>query len=40
MWNGSSSYSNSNSFDDEDARWLPWVFRHAMPVPVTNVTGI
>jgi hypothetical protein len=32
-------WSNSNSFGDDDARTLPWVFRAGMGVPVTLVSG-
>jgi hypothetical protein len=32
-------FSNSNSFYDRDARWLPWVFRAGLPVPVTGIMG-
>lgn len=39
--NGSSAYSNSNSFKpDGDGRDLPLWFRLAMPVPPMLVSGI
>jgi Na+/melibiose symporter-like transporter len=39
MWDGPSACSNSNSFDGKDGRFLPWLFRAAMPVVVTNIMG-
>ena len=40
MWNGNSAYCNSNSYgDDRVAVTLPWVFRAAMGVPVTQLIG-
>lgn len=43
MFNGSNTFndSNGNSFLPRgDGRDLPWLFRYAMPVPVTLVSGI
>jgi len=41
-WNGNSAMDKAQSFalDDRRAATMPWFFRHAMPVPVTLVSGL
>ncbi len=41
MLNGNSACCNGNSYlgEGSQARFLPWVFRAAMPIPVTLIMG-